>query len=219
MAVRWFNPKNREVETTVKKDIDGYTGLKDEVVVCVGGDGTILGAEIQYPGVPKLPIKSSGVCKRCCRGDVKAVLEGIKSGKVRPKEYIKLEAKAGEKRIVALNEINIASLDPRAALRFEYEGENVVGDGILVATPFGATGYFENITGTVFEVGIGVAFNNTNYRLKSKIIPEDREITIKIVRGPGAIYADNNSEWIRVETGGEIMIKKSIQKALIYSGL
>ena len=43
-----------------------------------------------------------------------------------------------------------------------YEAEKVIGDGLLVATPFGSSGYYRSITGGLFESGIGVAFNNVH---------------------------------------------------------
>lgn len=43
-----------------------------------------------------------------------------------------------------------------------YEAEKVIGDGLLVATPFGSSGYYRSITGGVFEIGVGVAFNNVH---------------------------------------------------------
>lgn len=41
-----------------------------------------------------------------------------------------------------------------------YEAEQVIGDGALVATPFGSSGYYRSITGGTIETGICVAFNN-----------------------------------------------------------
>jgi len=46
--------------------------------------------------------------------------------------------------------------------RTVYEAEKVIGDGLLVATPFGSSGYYRSISGGVFETGLGVAFNNVH---------------------------------------------------------
>jgi NAD kinase len=46
--------------------------------------------------------------------------------------------------------------------RAVYEAEKVIGDGVLVATPFGASGYYRSITNGVFDAGLGVAFNNVH---------------------------------------------------------
>jgi len=71
----------------------------------------------------------------------------------------------------ALNEISLHHASPTLATVFvprirdrgETVGfERVVGDGILVATPFGSTGYYRSITGGQFTDGLGVAFNNVH---------------------------------------------------------
>lgn len=40
--------------------------------------------------------------------------------------------------------------------------DRLIGDGVLVATPFGSTGYYRSITGGTFSSGLGVAFNNVH---------------------------------------------------------
>ena len=35
------------------------------LIICHGGDGTLLQAEREFPGVPKLPIRDEGTAPRC----------------------------------------------------------------------------------------------------------------------------------------------------------
>lgn len=46
--------------------------------------------------------------------------------------------------------------------RTVYEADRVIGDGLLVTTPFGSTGYYRSISGGVIHTGIAVAFNNVH---------------------------------------------------------
>ena len=39
-----------------------------DVIVCFGGDGTLLAAELKWPGVPKVPIRNSRRGIRCISG-------------------------------------------------------------------------------------------------------------------------------------------------------
>jgi len=40
--------------------------------------------------------------------------------------------------------------------------EPLIGDGALLATPFGSTGYYESISGGTFTTGYGLAFNSVH---------------------------------------------------------
>lgn len=70
----------------------------------------------------------------------------------------------------ALNDVHVhhgspvrsakVSLRVTDGAREVYAAERVIGDGVLVATPFGSTGYFRSITGGAVRHGVGVALNN-----------------------------------------------------------
>ncbi|ELY35524.1 hypothetical protein C496_23146 [Natronorubrum tibetense GA33] len=71
----------------------------------------------------------------------------------------------------APNEISLHHYSPILAATFAvriddqgtaYEFERLVGDGVLVATPFGSTGYYRSIIGGTFSSGLSVAFNNVH---------------------------------------------------------
>jgi NAD+ kinase len=103
--------------------------------------------------------------------------------------------------------------------KFSINGKNsgheIIGDGVVVSTPFGSTGYYRSITDSFFEVGIGLAFNNSTEQSDHMVLSEDSEIEILITRGPANIYADNQSEVLTIEEGKITTIKKSDKFAKI----
>lgn len=109
----------------------------------------------------------------------------------------------------------IHNSDPRHALRYivkinkiDFYGE-IIGDGIVASTIFGASGYFRSITDSVFYVGIGIAFNNSTEATDHLVINENDIIDVEIKRGPAQIYADNNLKMLTVKEGDRLSIKKS----------
>ena len=41
-----------------------------EMVICYGGDGTLLFGEREYPGIPKILVRNSKVCFLCVGGEI-----------------------------------------------------------------------------------------------------------------------------------------------------
>src|SRR3989344_4767341 len=80
-----------------------------DFVLCYGGDGTILYGERVYPTVPKLLVKTTALCRKC---DYEAKSLDDLLEKVKKEEYIiveemKLDACLGNKKITALNEVQV----------------------------------------------------------------------------------------------------------------
>ncbi|MEK7127687.1 MAG: hypothetical protein AAB838_03115 [Patescibacteria group bacterium] len=219
----------KELEQVVKnygfEIIDPAAGgmTTPDVVVTYGGDGTLLGAERDWPGIPKLPLKNSDHCHLCYDIPNEKLLGRLVRGELKSKEYFKLEATVDDKKIIALNDIVIAHKFPNNAIRFTlapspYPLEPYIGDGLVIATPFGSTGYFYSVTKTAFTTGIGVAFNNIhNADIREKIIDENEEIKVKILRGPAVLAADNDPNLVDLTPSAEIIIKKSTQTAKILT--
>lgn len=185
---------------------------RPEIVVALGGDGTFLWAEKVYPGVPKVFIYDSKTCPKCSIVNVADVL--AKLGIMKFREEIKLEAFVGKKKISALNDINIHYTPPRA-LRYDVQvngksvAENVIGDGVVVSTPFGSPAYFHSITGKTFRKGIGIAFNNLTKKMKTLVVKDDSVIKVVIKRENGIAAWDTEPKPLKIKEGTEIIIRKS----------
>lgn len=216
------------------KDIKGF--VKDfgfevvtanpDVIISYGGDGTLLYSERVYPGVPKLAIRDNLICKKCPEHKEEVLLEGLLEHKLQLKEYSKLETKLGDKTFYALNDFVIRNALPIHTIRFltSATGEKLlIGDGIVIAAPFGSTGYFQSITGGSFERGLprlgggfGVAFNNITEHTPPVFLQEKDELTFKLVRGNATFSFDNNPEILSLEENAALTFKLSSEKAQIY---
>jgi NAD+ kinase len=70
---------------TLIPDIQRHENLRltehePDVVVCFGGDGTLLAAELHYPGLPKVPILNSRRGHRCIPQPAGEVIDGLGGG-------------------------------------------------------------------------------------------------------------------------------------------
>ena len=188
-----------------------------DFVVCYGGDGTVLFSERRFPEIPKLVIKKSAVCRKCDYSlhDLKNVLPMIKVGKFKIRKEMKLEATFNNERLVGLNEIQVRAKLPVYALRFSVSVDtraigDLIGDGVVFATPFGSAGYYKSTGGKQFRKGIGVSFNNLHKRrVGSIIVSEDSVIRVKATRGPALVFADNNERPLEFQDNEAVIVRKS----------
>ncbi len=210
---------------------------KPDVVISFGGDGTLLSAERQFPSLPKLPIRNSQLCKKCLNHDDKVVLQRLLEGKLQLTEYKKLETTLLYKNFYALNDFVVRNSDSTHTIRFrvttplsslrklasspsrsgqESINNLLIGDGIVIATPFGSTGYFKSITGQTFEDGLGVAFNNTTEKIPPLFLKDEDSLTFQLIRGKATLSFDNSPDIFTIDEGSELIFKMSDQVAKIY---
>ncbi len=223
--------------TDIRDEFQNYPELqlvvKDpDVVVCYGGDGTLLAAERQWPGVPKIPIRNSRRGNRCIEHPAATVIDRLAKGGLVETSYSKLECtvlRADQPKpatgIIAMNEVNVHMARINSALRFKMSidgeayksGVEILGDGFVISTPFGSTAYFNHITRGFFHSGIGVAFKSTSEHTNHVIVPEESTVRILITRGPGILTYDNSSEYVELFEGDELVAKKYDKPAVVLT--
>ena len=186
---------------------------KPDVVICFGGDGTLLHAERLHEGVPKLVIKDGSICKTCNTGNLGAILKKFFKGEYIIKTEPKLEAKTKNQTLIATNDVVIRNADQHHAIRFEIKTNNktakAIGDGVVISTAFGSTAYYNSITRTTFKEGIGIAFNNTTEEIKP--INTKNKITFVLKRNKAYITSDNKSKKITLSEGDAVVVQRSKQ--------
>lgn len=207
-------------------------GTDPEVVICFGGDGTLLAAELRWPGVPKVPIRNSRRGRRCLSHPAPEVIERLANNRLVATEFLKLECAVyhgGETEptcyLTAMNEFNVHMGRINSAVRFKLwlndeayqEGEEVLGDGFVICTPFGSTAYFNQITRGLFHAGLGIAFKYTAEHTNHLIVPEETVVRARITRGPAVLAFDNAPEYFDIEEGDELVIQRHARPAVLLT--
>jgi NAD+ kinase len=203
---------------SLHKNFFEVTDKNPEVVISYGGDGTLMKAEYLYPGIPKLYLKNSRIAKLGHQTkENKEIVDHLVRGEYKIEEVMKLEAQVKGEILIGLNDIVIHNENPRHGIRYIIQIDDVplrseiIGDGVVFATPLGSTGYYRSITDSSFEIGIGLAFNNSTEQSDHMVLRDTRIIRIQITRGPATCYADNQEKSVTLHEGEFIDVKKSDQ--------
>lgn len=198
-------------------------GRKPDLVISHGGDGSLLGAERQFPGIPKCPIRDDAQNPKCPKHGVSKILKDLFAGELTKSKLDTLVAKGPDgRRISGVNDIVISRKLFSAAIRYRIvcDGKvirpQVIADGLVMSTPFGSTGYFQSITGGNLSAGIGLAYNNAVDGQRFDVIPLPKNLNIEILRGPAIVCADNNPDFLELETGDVLEVSSTRRRTSIY---
>lgn len=228
MKVLLFGKNANDSEEIVKSYGFEIVDREPDVIISYGGDGTLLSSERDYPGIPKLPIRNSQFCHKCAEHADEHLLQQFSNNRLQLKAYNKLQTNFAGKTLLALNDFVIRNEHPSHAIRFKVTVPShpeldsgsmlLLGDGIVVSTPFGSTGYFKSITQQTFDKGFGVAFNNTTQNLDPLFLQSEDSITFQLIRGKATLSFDNSPQifTIIIDEGSELIFKLSDQMAKIY---
>lgn len=203
-----------------------------DVVMCYGGDGTLLAAELKWPGVPKIPVLNSRRGHRCIPHPPEEVIQSLASGALIANRYTKVwgrvhfEGSGGpDRELVALNEFAVHMGRINSAVRFKMwinedpyqDGVEILGDGFVVCTPFGSTAYYKHLTRGIFTKGMGIAFKSTSEHVDHLVLPEEVHVRIQITRGPAVLGYDSSDTFITLDAGDELEVRKHTEAAVILT--
>ena len=216
--------RNKKSVVIVNKLINNYKNLiiskKPGVIISLGGDGTYLFNERKCQNIPKVLVRDNSICNLCSIYDldnINLVLEKLNNKEFEIIEQIKLECKS----LLAVNDIVIRNKYQYEAIRFNLKinnkliEDNLIGDGVIISTPFGSTGYFNSIAKRNIISGIGLALNNVNRKETHLTLKNNDTIKFKLLRSKALISADNNKKVINLNENDEVVIKQSKNKAKV----
>lgn len=193
-----------------------------DVIISYGGDGTLLASEREYPGILKLPIRDSRFCNKCPAHTDKVLLQTLAENKLQVREFKKLHTRIEGLNLLALNDFMIRNKQAIHAIRFKIrvdkiqQGGLLIGDGVVITTPFGSTGYFKSITNNSFKQGFAVAFNNLTEKRGPIYLNENNVVEFELIRGQAGLTLDNNPKIFHIAENTTLNFKLSDQAARVY---
>jgi NAD+ kinase len=147
-----------------KHGVDPVADDRDvDIVVVLGGDGTMLRALARYlgTGIPVIGVNFGrvGFLASIDRNELEKGLTRVFAGEYRVDEVPTLDVEVGDKRRVAVNDLVIASGTVGRMIHLEWAvgGEGLgrlACDGVVCATPSGSTGYNFSNGGPVLVWGL-----------------------------------------------------------------
>ncbi len=203
---------DNEETIMVKKQVSDFLNTNDfviteddpDLIVVLGGDGTMLSGIRKYysKNIPFLGVNTGtlGFLPTVCRKDPEDVVTLLKSGDYTIKSYplLKVDVETVQGEIItnyAFNEILIKHLEPRLMKAKMYINGKpfnyFAGDGFIISTPIGATGYAMWAGGVAMHCELPIYQltplnpndNSVNSPLKSSLImPNDTSLCFEITK-------------------------------------
>lgn len=198
---------------------------KEAIMVCVGGDGTLLDGIRRLEGrpIPVLGINLGHLGFLTCAGrdGIAHIFEDIREGRLRIEERSLVRVESDNQTSIqwpyAVNEFAIqrhgASM---ISVETYVDGQMVAtyhGDGVLLSTPTGSTAYSLSVGGPVVAPTCACLVISPlaphNLTMRPIVIPDSCEVTFRIrARQPYAFVTLDNTAY-RVREGTVFKVKKA----------
>ena len=194
----------------------------EAVMVCYGGDGTLLEGVHRLNGVdiPVIGINGGhlGFLALAPRENIKEVFEGIASGKLNleQRDLLCIEGLADEK-LYALNEVSVQRLGASMiSIDATIDGNAVAtynGDGVIISTPTGSTAYSLSAGGPILAPSchsfLITPIAPHNLTMRPIVMPDSSEVTLHINtrNNETSISADNRT--FKISNDTILTIKKA----------
>ncbi|MBQ3427078.1 MAG: NAD(+)/NADH kinase [Clostridia bacterium] len=182
-----------------------------DTAIVIGGDGTLLRVATQCAknSIPALGINLGkvGFLTEVDPGNMEAAFDALLSGEYIKERRMLLKIRVNDEDVSyqALNDTVISKTDNARLISMDLytDGELVnhyVGDGLIIATPTGSTGYSISAGGPVvdprMELYVATPICAHMLAVRSAVLSAERELTLRL----GRDYADNCA---KITTDGE----------------
>ena len=183
-----------EIENVGGTVLDDPEGIP-EMVLAVGGDGTMLGAA-QRAVVWDVPVLgfnlgTLGFLTEAEPGDLSAVVKRLVSGDYHIEKRLTVAASIGEASAIGINDVVVEKIDSTrlVSLRVVVDGAEFAtyrADGLIIATPTGSTAYSFSAGGPVVDPDVDalVLTPVASHSLfdRSLVLPADARIDVTVFR-------------------------------------
>ena len=196
-----------------------------DLVIAMGGDGTVLRALDEYPGHPVLAINygTVGFLTAGDRSELENVLTQVLAGKYVLSERLILRCDYGGKTAHAVNEVLI-----RTTLRMiqvevhvnEAPIRTIRGDGVIVGTPTGSTGYLLSTGAPLVMPDVHCfildGINEYNFSSRALILAPDSSIRLHLPSldpEQEAHLIVDGKFLVALEAGADVRLSRSDRRA------
>lgn len=152
-------PGVEDIRKSIEKAGSELNQQNPEMVVVLGGDGSILRAGRDFPNSSLLPVikESFGGLADLRHSQFDYALEKVRKGEYRIDEVLRVEVQYKDFKTWGLNEVAVSRDDEQCnRMKVFADGKDLyekelIGDGILACTASGSTGYCYSAGGDVLE--------------------------------------------------------------------
>jgi len=191
-----------------------------DLLISVGGDGTILKSVRRYRDTPLLGINMGtvGYLNEVLPEEINSIPNILENHTIEERSMI--SCKIGNRTVEALNDIVIRTeVATRVSqVKVEISGQEYIvsGDGVIITTPTGSTAYSFSAGGPIIRTNsqeFGITPICPLYRKASPIVyPDHENVIVTALDRPCTIVTDGFPEGT-MKPGNKIEIKKSLLKA------
>lgn len=216
-------PEIRHVNIPVSKFLSNEELFEQsDLVISVGGDGTLLSAA-QYAIFADKPVMGVnfgklGFLTEIDKSSLKRAVYEIKNHEMLTEERMLLAAHFDNSAMVAVNDIVIdkGGWPKMIQMMVEADGEPVTSfsaDGLIIATPTGSTGYSLSVGGPVVHPGAEVItlspISPHTLTLRPMVLPGNFEVTLKVPAHPESFWINCDGQRVyECRSPFEMIIKK-----------
>ncbi len=210
-----------------KKYSDKYISDNADLVIAIGGDGTLLSAsrKFGFKGIPILGVNlgNLGFLTDIAPSELTAKLTEILSGNFleERRSFLETRINKDKSKNISLNEVVIHSTSIAQLIEYElYIEDSFVyrqkADGLMISTPTGSTGYSLSGNGPIIDPNAKVINLQPMFphSLNTRPLLVDELTNIKIIicgRGKAAISFDSHNV-VKLKHGDKIEISTSKPK-------
>ncbi|MEM5811374.1 MAG: hypothetical protein QXG91_01375 [Candidatus Aenigmatarchaeota archaeon] len=183
-----------------KNIIKGLEKIDENIVACIGGDGTILYA-LKHFNKPCLLIRLPNKKSLGFRGDttienLKAIEEKIRKKEFYKEQFKKIEVIQQNKKIEVFNDVVIfRRVAKEIGIEIIEENEKVLeffGDGVIITSSFGCTAYNFKANGPITKEKDILIITPINSNIKNSYITK-KELKVFITKGKAKLEIDGEN--------------------------
>lgn len=218
-----YKAEDKIIEGTaiqVKKELikAGYKVniAKADLVITLGGDGTILRAArlLQKTNTPILGVHMGGLgfLTEISLTQIPQALDCIKRKIYQIDERSMLEASVANKKLVALNDMVINKSGIARVIRLEIEGiAEYLADGLIISTATGSTAYNLSVGGPLLspESKSMIISAICPHKISIRPVVLEKEVRVRLLRGEQVSLTADGQQMLAIKPGQVVSIKRS----------